>query len=102
MSDFVDVCAYADIANGKHRAFTVRDKAILVFRINADLFAIENRCSHMDWPLAGGRQVGCTIICPAHGARFDVTTGKVAGGPAVDPVKRFDVRRHVDRIEVKV
>ena len=102
MTGFVDVCAYADIANGKHRAFTLHGKPILIFRINSDLYAIENRCSHMDWPLDGGRQVGCTIICRSHGARFDIRTGKVLGGPAVDAVQRFEVRKREDRIEVQI
>jgi 3-phenylpropionate/trans-cinnamate dioxygenase ferredoxin component len=102
MTDYVDVCAFADIANGKHRAYVVAGRSILIFRFGTKLFAIENRCSHLEFPLEGGRQIGFEIICRAHGAKFDVRTGKALGGPAVDPVRRFDVRTRDGRIEVRL
>ena len=100
MSEYADVCALSDIPNGKHRAFAVAGRSILIFRMNADLHAIENRCTHLDFALEGGRQIGCEIICRQHGARFDIRTGKAVGGPAVDPVAKFDVRLAGDRIQV--
>lgn len=102
MTDFVDVCAEADIVNGKQRVFDVSGRSILVLRSNGELFAIRNQCTHLNFALAGGRQIGCEIICPAHGARFDIRTGKAVGGPAVDPVLVFEVRSRSDRIEVKI
>lgn len=102
MTDYVDVCAVADIPNGKHRAFDVAGRSVLIFRMNGDLYAIQNQCTHLNFPLAGGRQIGCEIICPAHGARFEIRTGKATGGPAVDPVPRLEVRIRGDRAEVRV
>lgn len=102
MTGYVDVCAIADIANGKHRAFVVQGKPVLIFRMGTELFAMENRCSHMDLPLEGGRQIGCDIICRAHGARFDIRTGQVRGGPAVDPIRHYELRTSGDRIELKI
>lgn len=102
MKDFVDVCAIADIPNGKHRAFNVSGVSILIFRLNSELFALENLCSHLALPLAGGRQIGCEIICPAHGARFNIRTGKAVGPPAVDPLVRFEVHAKNERVEVRL
>lgn len=101
MTHFVDVCALEDIPNGKHRAFIIEGISILIFRINTEVHALENRCTHLDFPLEGGRQVGSTITCRKHGARFDIHTGKAVVGPAVDPLRRFEVRVHHGRIEVQ-
>jgi 3-phenylpropionate/trans-cinnamate dioxygenase ferredoxin component len=101
LSDFVDVCALADISNGRHRAVDVAGRSVLVFRIDAGLHAIENKCTHLDFPLEGGRQIGCEIICRQHGARFDVRTGKVTGGPAVDAVRTYEVRLAGERVEIR-
>lgn len=101
MTEYVDVCAEGDIPSGKHRAFDVGNTSILIFRIGADFHALENRCTHLDFPLEGGRQIGMNIICRKHGARFDICTGKAVVGPAVDPLRRFPVRVREGRIEVK-
>jgi 3-phenylpropionate/trans-cinnamate dioxygenase ferredoxin component len=100
VTEYVDVCALADIPNGKHRAFAVAGRSVLIFRMNTNLHAIENRCTHLNFALEGGRQIGCEIICRQHGARFDIRSGKAVGGPAVDPVLIFDVRLDGDRIQV--
>ncbi|WP_340268500.1 Rieske (2Fe-2S) protein [Sphingobium mellinum] len=101
MMHFVDVCALEDIPNGKHRAFVIEGVSILIFRINTEVHALENRCTHLDFPLEGGRQIGSHIICRKHGARFDICTGKAVVGPAVDAVRRFEVRIHHGRVEVQ-
>ncbi|MEJ7926224.1 non-heme iron oxygenase ferredoxin subunit [Sphingobium sp. AN641] len=101
MTGYVDVCAFEDIPNGKHLAFNIDGLSILIFRINPDVFALENRCTHLDFPLEGGRQIGSDIICRKHGARFDIKTGKAVVGPAVDPLRRFEVRVRGGRIEIQ-
>ena len=102
MTDYVDVCAAGDIPSGKHRAFLVDGTSILIFRIGAEFHALENRCTHLDFPLEGGRQIGMSITCRKHGARFDICTGKAVVGPAVDPLRRFSVRVRHGRVEVMI
>ncbi len=51
---------------------------------NADgeLFAVSRRCRHLGADLGNGSidRNGC-LVCPWHGARFDVTTGQMTRGP---------------------
>lgn len=102
MTDYVDICDLDDIPNGRHRAFDVAGRSILIFRVSLDVHAVENRCSHLDFPLAGGRQIGFDIICRKHGARFDIRTGAATAGPAVDPLRRFDARVRAGRVELAI
>ena len=52
----------------------------------ASFYAIDDVCTHDGGPLAEGELSGCEIMCPRHGARFDVRTGKALCMPAFEPV----------------
>jgi 3-phenylpropionate/trans-cinnamate dioxygenase ferredoxin component len=62
-----------------------------VYRIDGRLYAIEDRCSHDDGPLCEGDREGFCVICPRHGARFDLRTGAVLSLPATEDVEAFEV-----------
>ncbi|NWK98730.1 hypothetical protein DM806_24325 [Sphingobium lactosutens] len=75
------------------RAFTVRDWPIIVVRSAIGVRALLNRCSHAAAPLENGRIRRDTIICPLHGAQFDLSTGACRStGSGYLPVRTFPVR----------
>ena len=68
--------------------------AVGVYNLDGKLCAIEDRCSHDDGPLAEGdydAEEG-VVICPRHGSRFDICSGRPLTLPAVLPVDTFPVR----------
>jgi 3-phenylpropionate/trans-cinnamate dioxygenase ferredoxin component len=73
-----------------------------VYRIDGALYAIEDRCSHDDGPLCEGDREGFDVICPRHGARFDVRTGAVLSLPATEDVEAFSVVVRDGEIYVEV
>jgi 3-phenylpropionate/trans-cinnamate dioxygenase ferredoxin component len=89
---FVPACQVEDIRNGRHLAVEVEGRPILILNVNRVFHAVSNRCTHLDYPLDGGRQMGCEIFCRKHGARFDVRNGKALSGPAVDRLKIYETR----------
>ena len=64
-----------------------------VFNCNGSLYAIEDRCSHDDGPLAEGEwdPDSCMVVCPRHGSRFDLETGIPMTLPAFEAVSTFPV-----------
>jgi nitrite reductase/ring-hydroxylating ferredoxin subunit len=66
--------------------------SVLICRSGGALFAVENRCTHLDMALQGGRIRRGAIFCPHHGARFLLSTGAVLGPPASEPLKTFPCR----------
>jgi 3-phenylpropionate/trans-cinnamate dioxygenase ferredoxin subunit len=66
--------------------------SVLVANCEGRFYAIEDRCTHDDGPLAEGELLGCQVECPRHGARFDMETGRALTLPAVRPVAAFPVR----------
>jgi 3-phenylpropionate/trans-cinnamate dioxygenase ferredoxin subunit len=93
---FVTLGAAGDIGPGETKDFAVEEHSILVANCAGSYYAIEDRCTHDDGPLAEGRLDGCQIECPRHGARFDMKTGKALTLPAFIPVAAFPVRVTAD------
>ncbi|TQC41353.1 hypothetical protein EEB14_55410 [Rhodococcus sp. WS4] len=64
---------------------------VLVCAVGSQFFVVENRCSHMARPLAGGRQIGHMIVCPVHSGQFDLRDGSPQCFPATRRIKTYDV-----------
>ena len=64
------------------------------------IFAVEDLCTHAETPLSHGRLRGCRLVCPLHGASFDVRDGRVLGGPASAPLPTFPARIQSGQVEV--
>jgi 3-phenylpropionate/trans-cinnamate dioxygenase ferredoxin subunit len=100
MTAFTPVCAAAEIPNGGHRAFEVEETPVLIVNLNRQFYALHNRCTHLDYPLDGGRQMGWELMCRKHGARFDVRDGRALGGPAVNGLRLYPTRVAQGMVEV--
>ena len=90
----------ADIPEGDGKMFDLGDRWIGVFKVDGELFAIDDICSHQEAFLHAGMLEGHSIECDAHGARFDIRSGKVEMGPAVMPIDTYGVRVVDDEFEV--
>ena len=65
---------------------------VALFNVGDQLYAVGNRCSHANGPLAEGVVEGGCVTCPWHGSRFDLASGQPQGGPAVKPVPTYRVK----------
>jgi 3-phenylpropionate/trans-cinnamate dioxygenase ferredoxin subunit len=102
LPEIIDVCTVSELPDGERKLVTWEDLEIGVFNCDGSYFAIEDRCSHDDGPLAQGEfdAETCTVECPRHGSLFDLRTGKPKTLPAYEPVDTFPV--HVDKDTVKL
>jgi 3-phenylpropionate/trans-cinnamate dioxygenase ferredoxin component len=96
------VCASAELLPGEMRTVwdEVTDTPIVVFNLEGDLFALEDRCSHEDYELSAGQvdPAEGSVECLLHGARFDIREGRPLCPPAYSPVPKFPVKRENDGI----
>jgi 3-phenylpropionate/trans-cinnamate dioxygenase ferredoxin subunit len=71
---------------------------------DGELYAIEDRCSHDDGPLAEGEfdPATCTVECPRHGSLFDLRTGRPKTRPAIQPVDTFEARVEDGEVKLEV
>jgi len=100
--EFVEIAPVSELPNGERLFLEIEGKAIVIFNIAAQLFAIGDVCTHDDGPLGDGDLEGFNIVCPRHGAEFDVRTGKVMQMPAVVDIPAYPVRVMDGMIQVGV
>jgi 3-phenylpropionate/trans-cinnamate dioxygenase ferredoxin subunit len=100
----ISVCPAAELGPGERRLVELDGRKIGVFNCDGTLYAIEDRCSHDDGPLAEGEfdPANCTVECPRHGSLFDLTTGRPKTLPAFKPVQTFPVAVEGDAITLEV
>ena len=86
------ICALEDIKPGKSIRVKVGDVAIAIVRTpNGEVKALDDKCSHGEISLSEGFIDNETIECWAHGAKFDINTGKPLSLPAYEPVATYEV-----------
>jgi len=77
-------------------------RRIAVARVDGELYAFDDLCSHDACPLSSGLLTGATLMCQCDGSQFDVTTGAVLRGPATERLATYEVREQEGQIEIKV
>ena len=104
MAQKIDVCAVTELPPGERRIVAWDDLEIGVFNCDGTLYAIEDRCSHDDGPLAEGEfdEQTCTVECPRHGSLFDLKTGQPKSLPAYVPVETYPVIIEDETIKLEV
>lgn len=100
--DYIQVIEASEIPPGERIAFEIEDLPIAVFNVDGKYYAIGDVCTHDNGPLADGELVGFQIICPRHGARFDIRNGKALTLPAVIDTPWYPVRVVEGWIEVGI
>lgn len=100
MSVYHGVAKLSDLKDGAATAFEVAGRSIVLCRSGNAVYALEGRCSHALQPLDGARVRGDTLMCPHHGARFDIRSGQHVAAPAVRGIKTYDVRLQGEMVEV--
>ncbi len=78
-------------------------RRISVARVDDRLFAFDDlcTCAEKPCPLSGGLLTGTTLMCQCHGSRFDVTTGALINGPAVEPLNVYEVQEVDGEIQIR-
>ena len=104
MAEIIDICPVSELPSGSKKIIEHDDLEIGVFNCGGDFYAIEDRCSHDDGPLAEGPfdAENCVVECPRHGSLFDLRTGRPKTLPAYEPVDTFPVIIADDLIKLEV
>ncbi|ACA11802.1 non-heme iron oxygenase ferredoxin subunit [Xylella fastidiosa] len=91
------VCTDTELLPGEMKTVCddITGTPIVVFNIDGELYALEDRCSHEDYPLSPGHFDPTTgsIECPLHSACFNIRNGQPLCAPAYTPVMQFPVKR---------
>lgn len=100
-TQFTPVLESSALGEGQMRAVDARGVSILLARVNGQLYAVGNVCTHWGCALSEGRLADRAVVCHCHGSTFDLRDGEVINGPATSPEISFDVRERNGWIEVR-
>ncbi len=92
MTEFLKVASLAEIPPGTAKQVIVNGRKIAVVRTGDTVYAVDDTCTHEDESLSAGPVHGDLIVCPKHGSRFHLPTGRVMSLPAVRPVRTYPVK----------
>jgi len=85
-----EILALSKLAEKKPSAFFPLGLPVLLIRVGAEIFAVENRCAHMGCPLSSGNLEGYILKCPCHDWAFDIRDGKFTRAPELG-IKTYPV-----------
>lgn len=88
---WVEVAQAADIEEKQFICVKAGGVGLVICRFRDEYFALENMCSHALSTFDEGRMRGYRLMCPLHGATFDIRDGCVTGAPATRPIRSFPV-----------
>jgi len=100
MATWIPVAAAADIASGDFASVEVDGTFVAVYNIEGKFFAIDDVCTHDGGGLAGGQIDDHQVVCPRHGARFCLRTGRALTPPAYEAVRSYATRISDGIVEV--
>ncbi|MFQ5742627.1 MAG: Rieske (2Fe-2S) protein [Acidobacteriota bacterium] len=99
---WIEVGAAEEIKEGQARTFEADGERVAIARANGQLYAVQDLCSHDDGPLGEGSIEGYAIICPRHGAKFDIRTGGVLAMPAIASIETYPVMEKDGKVMLAV
>jgi nitrite reductase/ring-hydroxylating ferredoxin subunit len=92
MAEFHKIATEDEVAPGEVKQYIVEDRPVALCNVDGEFHAFEDICTHQYTHLSEGGLEGDRIICPLHGATFDVRTGVPKSLPAVKPVPKHEVK----------
>ena len=89
---WTNVAELSDVPKGSSTVVHAGGEQVAIFNIGGTLYAIGNRCSHANGPLADGTVEGTTVTCPYHASQFDLKSGEVLEAPAQQAQPTYETK----------
>jgi 3-phenylpropionate/trans-cinnamate dioxygenase ferredoxin component len=102
IAGFVRACKVSDVADPGKSSVRVGNRSVALFHVGGKFWATDDRCTHDGGDLVSGRLDDHAIICPRHGARFDVRTGEALSRPASVDLAVHEVKIEGDNVLIRL
>ena len=88
------------VPENKVSCFELDGQSIAVSQVKEKFYAVANKCSHANKTFDNGKMRGYKLICPMHGATFDIRDGSVLSLPAKKPIRSYSLKVEGDEIHI--
>ena len=97
-AEFNPIAKVDALAEGQMKGYAFGYEMICLIRLGGQYYAMDDFCSHAGGTMSSGVLSGSEAVCPLHGARFDVRTGKQSVGPSLADQPTYEVRIEGDNV----
>lgn len=87
----IPVCKLADVQEGNLKEIGIGSKRFLICKVLGRIYCVSAKCPHEAGSLTSGFLNGFHIVCPLHGAEFDVRTGQLVSPPGLKSISSYEV-----------
>jgi 3-phenylpropionate/trans-cinnamate dioxygenase ferredoxin subunit len=101
MAEYVFAAKLNEVKEGAITALVIGDVPVALTLLNGQVRAFGDICTHDDGPLAEGHIAGNCVVCPRHGATFDLLSGKPTF-PAVTRIPIYEAVVEGDDVKIKL
>ncbi len=102
MAQWHDAGAADAVAEGETVGVSVAGIAVALFRLDGEVFALHDLCSHGQARLSDGFVEDGCVECPLHQGLVDIRNGAPRSEPIIDPVRTYPARIVDGRVQVEV
>jgi len=102
MSEFFRLCKAFEVPDPGRVTVDVNNRLIVLVHLDGTFYALDDTCSGHNGMLGKGLLEGYQIICPCHGAHFDVRTGHVLNMRDMPGTQVHDVEVEGNDVFVKI
>ena len=102
MSEFVKVAQVADLLDPGKIIIPVDDRLVVLICVDQKFYCIDDVCTHDGGTLGDGELVGCQLMCPRHGAKFDIRSGEALTMPATEDTLTHELKVEGTDILVRI
>lgn len=102
MAQFRSALKVSELPDPGRTVVEVDDRLIVLIHAGGAFYALDDVCTHDGGPLGEGALEGQAIVCPRHGARFDIRDGRAVSMPATKPTRVHEVQVSGDQVLVRL
>jgi nitrite reductase/ring-hydroxylating ferredoxin subunit len=86
---WIEVCPLEEFADGERKVVYLSGQQVALFKVDGNLYALSNRCSHARRWRGQRRAESCTVTRPWHYAQYDLRTGRLWMALPARPVPTY-------------
>jgi len=102
MSNWIDAAAADEVPADDVVGLLVAGRDLAFYKVEDQIFATDNICTHGHARLCDGFLDGHEIECPLHQGKFDVRNGQPTCAPVTEALRSYPVRIEGSRVFVQI
>ncbi len=102
MAEFLPVASVGELSDPGKKCLEIQERFVVLVHLAGEYYCLDDICTHDGGTLGEGQMDANCLICPRHGARFDIKTGRAVTMPATEPTRVHEVRIEGGQVMVKL